>query len=392
MSGTDIALAYNLQANVAFQIGSGCGPFDYGYGVRNGGPTAVAQAKPAIAGAGEPVQLDGSGSYDDTQAAGDLAYSWDVDGNGTYDKSGQHVVQTYASPGVYTVALKVTDAQGLSDTDTVTRDRAGLGPPGDGPQRGRRHEEAGRQGDRDGDRAERRPGLRAGEQDRAPARTAPRCSGSSTRRHSPAGQSAQVSVLWDTKKVKGEHQLKATADGPNAIVEENETNNSGTLTVTVKGNKVENGDFEQANASGSGPAAWSSSGSGTSYGDSGTDGSKAASAQGTSGGVTSSPTWTSAPVAVVPGETLDLRVSVNATGTSSPASAGVVFLGSLGQVLNTVNVLTAPLTTSGFQTLSSSLTVPLNVAKVQVVLRGFAPTDLARKGTVTFDDVGLFAQ
>ena len=172
----------------------------------------------------------------------------------------------------------------------------------------------------------------------------------------------------------------------------NEANNSATLTVRVLGNKVENGDFEQANASGNGPEAWSASGSGTSYGNSGTDGSKAASAQGTSGGASSSPTWTSAPVAVVPGETLDLRVSVNATGTSSPASAGVVFLGSLGKVLSTVTVLTAPLTTSGFQTLESSITVPLNVAKVQVVLRGFAPTDLSRKGTVTFDDVGLFAQ
>ena len=61
-------------------------------------------------------------------------------------------------------------------------------------------------------------------------------------------------------------------------------------------------------------------------------------------------------------------------------------------MLDTVSVVSAPLTTSGFQTLERSVTVPSNVAKVQVVLRGFAPTDLTRKGKVTFDDVGLFAR
>ena len=393
LTGTDIALPYNLQGDVAFNLGSGCGQFDYGYGVANRGPTAVAQAKPETANAGDPVLLDGSASYDDVQPAEDLTYQWDVDGNGSYDKSGMNVVQTYNTAGAYTVGLKVTDAQGLSDTDTVTATVQGsdlqvTGLTTNAPAKGAK------QGDKVTVTA---TVLNAGPGSAPASKTEFLLDGTTVLGlvDTPAlaaGQSAQVSALWDTKKAKGgEHQLKATADQANAIVEGNEANNSATLTVTVRGNKVENGDFEQANASGSGPAAWTPSGNGTSYGDSGTDGSKAASAQGTSGGVTSSPTWTSAPVAVVPGETLDLRVSVNATGTSSPASAGVVFLGSLGQVLNTVNLLTAPLTTSGFQTLSSSVTVPLNVATVQIVLRGFSPADVARKGTVTFDDVGLFA-
>jgi hypothetical protein len=211
-----------------------------------------------------------------------------------------------------------------------------------------------------------------------------------------AGASAEVSVLWDTRNTKGTHQIRATADKPAAITEKDETNNAGTLTVTIKGNKVENGSFEQASSSGSGPQGWSgSSGEGgtTSWSDSGTDGSKGASATGSGGSAaTSSPTWTSAPVAVVPGETLDLTVAVSSSRSSSPATAGLVFLGALGTVLDTATVLTAPVGGNGFQSLENAVTVPVGAVQARIVLRGFSPTDLATKGTVTFDDVGLFAR
>ena len=49
----------------------------------------------------------------------------------------------------------------------------------------------------------------------------------------------------------------------------------------------------------------------------------------------------------------------------------------------------APLTTAGFTTLSQTVTIPAGVARVRVSLTGFAPTDVATRGTVTFDDVGL---
>ena len=251
LTGTDVGLPYNLEGDVAFELGSGCGAFDYGYGVANQGPTAVAEAKPATANVGEPVALDGSGSYDDRQSASDLGYSWDVDGNGTFDASGQHVVHTYTAPGVYTVTLKVTDAAGLTDTDTVTvtvkgSDLAVSGlTTGAGP----------RQGDRVTVTA---TVVNAGAAPAPASKTEFLLDGTQVLGlvDTPAlaaGQSAQVSIGWDTRKVKGEHQLKATADRPNAIAEENETNNSATLTVNVKGNKVENGSFEQANASGTGP-------------------------------------------------------------------------------------------------------------------------------------------
>jgi hypothetical protein len=68
-----------------------------------------------------------------------------------------------------------------------------------------------------------------------------------------------------------------------------------------------------------------------------------------------------------------------------------VRLGAAGQVLDTVKLITAPLATSGFATLEERVTIPAGVAEVKVVLTGFAPTDTSTAGTVTFDDVGLYA-
>ncbi|CAN5334974.1 hypothetical protein BH24CHL10_BH24CHL10_02170 [soil metagenome] len=42
--------------------------------------------------------------------------------------------------------------------------------------------------------------------------------------------------------------------------------------------------------------------------------------------------------------------------------------------------------------LDEQLTIPAGVAEVRVVLKGFAATDLRTRGTVTFDDIGLFAE
>ena len=102
------------------------------------------------------------------------------------------------------------------------------------------------------------------------------------------------------------------------------------------------------------------------------------------------PSWTSAPIAVVPGEVLTLAVSVQSLNASSAASAGLVYLGAAGQVLNSVTLLTAPLTTSGYAKLERVVTVPAGVAQVRVKLVGFSPADLRTSGTVRFDDVGLF--
>ena len=215
----------------------------------------------------------------------------------------------------------------------------------------------------------------------------------------PANGSVTVSVQWDTRSVKGTHTIRARADAvplPNGVVvETSEVNNIGTLTVDVQGNKVKNGSFEEQNASGNGPDAWSGSSTGAgsaSWSDGGSDGSKSAATSGNGGSVagSASPSWTSDPIAVVPGEVLTLAVSVQSTNASSAASAGLVYLGAAGQVLNSVTLLTAPLTTSGFTKLQQVVTVPAGVAQVRVKLVGFAPTDLRTSGTVRFDEVGLF--
>jgi hypothetical protein len=146
---------------------------------------------------------------------------------------------------------------------------------------------------------------------------------------------------------------------------------------------------------GSAPSNWSSSSTqsgSTSWSDGGSDGSKSASMSGTGGNalVAGPPTWTSDPISVAAGAALDLGVSVQARGVSSPPSAGLVYLGAAGQVLETVKLISAPLTTVGFERLEQTVTIPAGVAQVRVVLSGFSPTDLTTSGTVTFDDVGLF--
>ena len=125
MTGDDVgpsAMPGNLTADVRFSTGPGCGTFDYGYGVEaaNVAPTAVATAKPARIGTGGRVTLDASASSDDRQASEELAYRWDVDGDGDYELEGREVTHRYDRAGVYNATVEVRDAEGLTDTASVT--------------------------------------------------------------------------------------------------------------------------------------------------------------------------------------------------------------------------------------------------------------------------------
>ncbi|HEV8611211.1 MAG TPA: CARDB domain-containing protein [Thermoanaerobaculia bacterium] len=206
----------------------------------------------------------------------------------------------------------------------------------------------------------------------------------------------EVSVQWDTRSVKGQHVIDVTADVGNVVTESNEGNNTSRLTVDVQGNKVKNGSFEEPNSAANGPDGWSgeSTGAGNaSWSEGGSDGSKSAATSGNGGNAATSgaPSWTSDPITVVPGEVLTLVVSVQSLGASSAASAGLVYLGAAGQVVNSVTLLTAPLTTTGFAKLEQLVTIPAGVTQVRVKLVGFSPADLRTSGTVRFDEVGLFA-
>jgi serine protease AprX len=205
------------------------------------------------------------------------------------------------------------------------------------------------------------------------------------------GESATVSAALETHGMSGEHSVRATADALEASDEMDEANNVGQLTFSIQGNKVSNPSFEQPSSSGSGPAGWS--GSDTQAGSTSWSGGTV-SISGTGGNalLAGSPAWTSDPIAVTAGEALDFVVSVRASGLSSAPSAGLLYLSGAGQVLQTVRLITAPLTTAGFRTLEQAVTIPAGVAQVRVVLSGFGPTDVATSGTATFDDVGLFAR
>jgi M6 family metalloprotease-like protein len=111
--GPEAAGAYDLAGDVTFHMGGGCASD------ANAAPTAVVQAKPARVAVGKPVTLDGSGSYDDGDAADALTYAWDVDGNGTTDRQGRQIRHTYSRAGVYRARLTVTDTRGRSASATV---------------------------------------------------------------------------------------------------------------------------------------------------------------------------------------------------------------------------------------------------------------------------------
>ncbi len=87
--------------------------------IDNQPPTASFTATPNVSVKNEPIAFNASGSSDPD---GTIAkYEWDFDGNGSYETNGGSsatINHTYATPGTYTVGLRVTDNGGKTATTT----------------------------------------------------------------------------------------------------------------------------------------------------------------------------------------------------------------------------------------------------------------------------------
>ena len=205
-----------------------------------------------------------------------------------------------------------------------------------------------------------------------------------------AGASATVQVSW-TDPAKGDHAIVVTADPDNTISETDETNNTAKRLVTIKGNKVSNGSFEQQTSGG--PTGWTGSPA-TSYDTSGahaTDG-KAAAAVLADAVTGQSGEWVSDVIEVTAGTVYDLAASVQAVNAPTAApSVQVQLLGPAGTVVGTISGIGTTLGgTVGVTQLSGTIAIPSGVSQIRLVLTGFRPTDLTRSGTVYFDDIWLW--
>lgn len=207
------------------------------------------------------------------------------------------------------------------------------------------------------------------------------------------GATQTVSIAWNTKSINGDRVITATVDPANAIAESDETNNAAQRTITIKGNKVTNGSFEQSSTSAA-PDGWSGT-PGAAYDTSGTgasDGTRAVTLSGTGGAASLlSPAWTSAPIAVMPGQTYQLAMTVTAQNLSSAPSLQMVYLDAAGTVLNKVGGITTSITGSvPAQQVLGTVTIPAGATQVRLAVTGFSATDLATKGTVWIDDVWMW--
>lgn len=94
----------------------------------NSVPTPKFQYDPENPTPSDEITFDASGSSDpDGSIAG---YSWDLNGDGSYDGSGETVSRSYDDSGEYSVSLRVTDDDGATDvaSETVSVERPDQNP------------------------------------------------------------------------------------------------------------------------------------------------------------------------------------------------------------------------------------------------------------------------
>jgi len=95
-----------------------------------GFPAAQIWIDRAVVASGAPLTMFGQGSDVD---GGTLSYDWDFEDDGTFDSIAQNPSTTYATPGTYTVRLRVTDDEGNSSDATASVMVIGISGPAGAP-------------------------------------------------------------------------------------------------------------------------------------------------------------------------------------------------------------------------------------------------------------------
>lgn len=202
-----------------------------------------------------------------------------------------------------------------------------------------------------------------------------------------AGATRKVSLTWDTRATNGDRVVTATVDPHGTIAESDERNNSLARTITIRGNKVTNGSFEESPAGGS-PSGWSSSGTGATYDTTGAHSSDGADAVGLTSNTLPGATWTSAAIPVTAGRSYDLALA--SAGSLTPG-VRVSYLDTVGTVLGEAAGVTLQVArTATGQQLLGRITVPDGTSHLRLSLSAPPATALTGKEIVWVDDVWLW--
>jgi PKD repeat protein len=91
---------------------------------------AALSVTPPIGDTTTTFTADASGSHDSSETPATLEYSWDWDNSGTFTTPSTvaTATHTYATPGTYTIAVKVSTADGRSATTSKTVKVQPVGP------------------------------------------------------------------------------------------------------------------------------------------------------------------------------------------------------------------------------------------------------------------------
>jgi hypothetical protein len=204
-----------------------------------------------------------------------------------------------------------------------------------------------------------------------------------------AGGSASVSIQWRSQGKPGTHSVLVTVDPLNTIRESDETNNAGTGTFFVRGNKVANPSFETASTTApSQPANWTPTGTGTTYDITGGHAADGFAAAGIVTGALPGQAgkWTSDAIAVVAGNYYDVSATVITGGTASHPQIVVTAAGAANGVLTPVLTLTQLVPAGTITELVGRVQIPAGVSRVYIELR----EELDQNLTVYYDKIGLY--